>query len=803
MFKRLSFNTKIILTTVGIVLATTLLLTVVTLFQVKESLGDLADTTIHSVCDTLYNDLNGQNTITREKVLSDLALLEKEVENLGMLYKNKRKTIKMTITNQVTGASEEAALPTIVASSTTLDDPVVVDEVQKMVGGTATVFQVVPGKLVRIATNVRKQDGTRATGTYIPESSPVYKTVMNGDVFQGKAYVVNAWYITAYKPIRDVRDRIIAVLYTGRKMLTPHVGETIAEANIQGQGFAFAFDAKGKVLSSPDKDIVGLSVADMGFSGKVLSRKDGFYHYVQNNVPKTAYVRYFAPWDWYIAVGMNDADMLQGADFKVMRSSAIAGVVLLVLATLVTGLAMKLVGAPLGRLVHYTSRVAQGDYDAQIEYAPSDAIHDTISSVKTMVEEIKHKLGFSESILKGLSVPGIVTDSAGRIVYINRPCLEMLEMDQSPEDCLGMGLADVFHGDSQQERVVARVMQSGETERDLDETLTGRKGGVRHVRANVAPLLDLDGKTIGGFCLYLDMTGIKAQERKILEQNENIARVADQANAIADQVSSAAEQLAIQVEQANRGAQQQSDRTAETATAMEQMNATVFEVARNASQASENAASARTHAAEGAEVVRQAVASIGKVNHMAEDLRENMKELDVRAQEIGTIISVINDIADQTNLLALNAAIEAARAGDAGRGFAVVADEVRKLAEKTMSATQEVTEAVGRIQRGTAHSTQGTEMATRAIGESTALAEKSGEALDAIVGMVDETALQVQSIATASEEQSASSEEITGAVEDITKISAETNQGMEEATIAIADLARQAAELKELIGNMH
>ncbi len=136
----------------------------------------------------------------------------------------------------------------------------------------------------------------------------------------------------------------------------------------------------------------------------------------------------------------------------------------------------------------------------------------------------------------------------------------------------------------------------------------------------------------------------------------------------------------------------------ETATAMEEMNATVLEVAHNASNAAESAARARENAQVGAEGVRQAVTSIDAIKDQILDLNESMGELGSQAEGIGQIMNVVTDIADQTNLLALNAAIEAARAGEAGRGFAVVADEVRKLAEKTMQATKEVGDAVSTIQ---------------------------------------------------------------------------------------------------------
>jgi len=136
------------------------------------------------------------------------------------------------------------------------------------------------------------------------------------------------------------------------------------------------------------------------------------------------------------------------------------------------------------------------------------------------------------------------------------------------------------------------------------------------------------------------------------------------------------------------GADDQMARVAETATAMEEMNATVLEVARNAGQAAEQTDASRGKAHEGEQAVRATVEAMRTLRAMSEELRANMQRLGDQSVAIGQVMGVINDIADQTNLLALNAAIEAARAGDAGRGFAVVADEVRKLAEKTMTRHQ-------------------------------------------------------------------------------------------------------------------
>lgn len=279
-------------------------------------------------------------------------------------------------------------------------------------------------------------------------------------------------------------------------------------------------------------------------------------------------------------------------------------------------------------------------------------------------------------------------------------------------------------------------------------------------------------------------------------------QAATQLEKVVEVVSSASEQLSAQVQQSSRGTVVQSQRVAETSTAMEEMNATVLEVARSASQAAESASNARGKALDGAKIVAEVVKGIGIVQSVSVSMKEDMEILGKQAEGIGQIMNVISDIADQTNLLALNAAIEAARAGDAGRGFAVVADEVRKLAEKTMTATKEVGEAISGIQKGTMKNLENVGHAVSSIEKATSLANQSGEALKEIVHFVEVSTDQVRNIATASEEQSASSEEINRSIEEISRVSTETSDGMRQSAQSVAELARQTQSLRSLIEKM-
>ncbi|OGR35818.1 MAG: hypothetical protein A2051_00725 [Desulfovibrionales bacterium GWA2_65_9] len=297
----------------------------------------------------------------------------------------------------------------------------------------------------------------------------------------------------------------------------------------------------------------------------------------------------------------------------------------------------------------------------------------------------------------------------------------------------------------------------------------------------------------------------EATEAKILAERakvEGMIAAATHLEQVVDGISSASEQLSAQVEQSSRGTEVQSSRVAETATAMEEMNSTVLEVAKNASQAADSSHEARNKALEGASIVAQVVSGIGTIQTVSLAMREDMGMLGKQAEGIGAIMNVISDIADQTNLLALNAAIEAARAGDAGRGFAVVADEVRKLAEKTMTATKEVGDAISAVQLGTKKNLENVERAATTIEQATMLANQSGAALKEIVRLVEVSSDQVRSIATASEQQSATSEEINRSIEDINRVSSETASAMGQSAQAVGELVRQAGALRGLIEKM-
>lgn len=284
---------------------------------------------------------------------------------------------------------------------------------------------------------------------------------------------------------------------------------------------------------------------------------------------------------------------------------------------------------------------------------------------------------------------------------------------------------------------------------------------------------------------------------RFVETLQNVVRnITDETN----QVATAAEELSAVTSQTSAGVQRQNLETDQVATAMNEMTATVQEIARNAAEASHAAADADQSAGEGRRVVEATVASIERLVELMETGGQSVDRLNADVDSITTIIDVIHEVAEQTNLLALNAAIEAARAGDQGRGFAVVADEVRNLAQKTQESTHRIQELIETLQTG-AKSAVSVIGQGREQGRSTVeYAGEAGEALARIDTKVQAIRDMNAQIASAAEEQTAVSNDISESIERIRDVAMETAGGAEQTASSSEELARLGERVKQLVG---
>jgi methyl-accepting chemotaxis protein len=236
---------------------------------------------------------------------------------------------------------------------------------------------------------------------------------------------------------------------------------------------------------------------------------------------------------------------------------------------------------------------------------------------------------------------------------------------------------------------------------------------------------------------------------------------------------------------------------------MTEMSSTAGEISSNAEQLRHEVEEAMTHSSHGQQVIKTTVLDINKLADSVAHAANAVRELAQSSDEIGSVLTVIKGVAEQTNLLALNAAIEAARAGEQGRGFAVVAEEVRSLATRTQDSAEQIQVMVNSLQEHTQHAAKlmdsETENALR-VSQSTVTATDS---IDHFVSSFGKISDMSHSVASAAEQQSLVSEEVTRNVTHVSDLSAENAAGAEQISAAAQSLTRLASDLEILVHKFH
>ena len=583
----------------------------------------------------------------------------------------------------------------------------------------------------------------------------------------------------------------------------PAVTALIAPLRFGEKGYGFVLDEAGVVAAhAGDPTMAGRDVTGLDFIRRLMEVKHGVFDYAWKDEAKTMAVVQSPATGWYVGMTASKADLAASAASQRNMLLALGLAVVALITAVIAVLARRLVLRPLAAINAFADRVADGDFGAKLDGTFRYELAALAGHVRHMVDELKTRLGFAKGLLDAMPLACVVSAPDGSLRFLNQPVLDFLKAPGRPEDYLGQMAGEFFYGDPDRQTITARAIAEGRAITGVQADVPARDGSAAFTQIDAAPLFDLDGVCLGGVALFSDLTQLRRQQLQIEAQNGLIGRTASEAASVADRMASAAEQLSAQIEQCSQGATEQSDRVQGTAAAVEQMNATILEVAKNAGNTARSAGEAQEMARRGAKLADDVVGAVNAVRQQAASLKDTMSGLGQRAQGIGAVMNVISDIADQTNLLALNAAIEAARAGEAGRGFAVVADEVRKLAEKTMTATREVGQAIAGIQQGTAETVAMVDEAVASVEEATSLARRSGEALTDIVTKVSSAGDQVQAIAAAAEEQSSTVEEISRAVAAINRIAGETADAMIQSATAVTDLADQAQGLSILVADM-
>jgi len=294
-----------------------------------------------------------------------------------------------------------------------------------------------------------------------------------------------------------------------------------------------------------------------------------------------------------------------------------------------------------------------------------------------------------------------------------------------------------------------------------------------------------------------DETGTMAEAFNMFLDNQQKVITLVMQNAT--HVAEAATELTLRAEEMVQGADRVAQDASSVAVATGEMSSTSSDIASNCIRAVDASRQATDLTQQGTEVVNRTIQVMARISEQVQASAATIGSLGAKSDQIGAIVGTIQDIADQTNLLALNAAIEAARAGEMGRGFAVVADEVRALAERTTKATREISSMIKGIQSETNGAVESMNRGVADVQDGTDEAARSGATLGQILEQVSEVTNQIHQIATAAEEQSATTENIGSSISRITD-DAHTSSNYAQETANVAEKLNKLSE--ELISTI-
>jgi len=279
----------------------------------------------------------------------------------------------------------------------------------------------------------------------------------------------------------------------------------------------------------------------------------------------------------------------------------------------------------------------------------------------------------------------------------------------------------------------------------------------------------------------------------IVELRQIVGRV----NAATQQVGQSTDEILATTDVLNNSAEQQASRIADTSVAVEEMAVSIGQVAENAALSAQVAREARDAASAGAEAVTATVEGMGRIRNQVQETARKIERLEASSQEIGTIVSLIKDVADQTGVLALNAAIRAAAAGEHGRGFTVVAEEVRRLAERVTVASAQIDTLVKGIQAETGEAALAMIEGSQDVASGVRVADDAGRALARIDATARQLAALIEAISLAADQQARASVGIARAMTEISGITTGTTAGTRHAAAAVAALATLADDLRQ------
>lgn len=385
-FENMRFTTKLNITTIFVIFIAIFIVSFICVYKAKLALFDLGEKAIEASANTMVNSAQMFTEESNKHLSANLLVAKKELNKLGVIEVSTN-TRKINISGAAT-ILESIDIPILTAGGIELyNNNEIVDNIKQMTGALCTVFQLHNNKLVRISTNIIKSDGNRAINTFIDSSNPVYNTILSGQVYNGKANILDEPYITIYAPIIDNNGTIVGAVFLGQKILAENMVNYIESSKL-GKGYYFLYDSNGTVLVHPS--LVGKNLFEV--VPEIKEVKNGFVRYVFNGLPKVTYIKYIEKWDYYIGIGLNNDDVVNKLDEVLIRYSLMAGLFVIVISVFIVLMVLKSIVKPLYTLADKSKQVGRGDFTVEFTSNNPDAIGEVTRALGSTVKQVNSSL---------------------------------------------------------------------------------------------------------------------------------------------------------------------------------------------------------------------------------------------------------------------------------------------------------------------------------------------------------------------------------------------------------------------------
>ena len=437
---------------------------------------------------------------------------------------------------------------------------------------------------------------------------------------------------------------------------------------------------------------------------------------------------------------------------------------------------------------HVTGKLTHVLYNASVYKDVEGRILGVFAAARDVSEQ-RQASQYARSLIEASLDPLVTISPEGKITDVNKATETVTGFPR--ERLIGSDFSDYFTEPEKAREGYRSVISQGLV-RDYPLTIRHVSGRLTDVLYNATVYMSDEGKMQGVFAAARDIT-----ERRQAEESLRALNL---------QTKEAAGVLASSVGEILQLITQLASVSSETATSVNETTSTVEEVKQTAQltsekslSVSEGAQKAVSVAQQGSDAVAKTVEGINHIRGLMETVAESIVRLSEQTQDIGEIITTVNDLTQQSNLLAVNAAIEASKAGEHGKGFAVVAQEIKSLADQSKQATAQVRAILSDIQKATSASVMAAEQVSKAVDSGVKQADESGESIKRLAEAIAESAKAATQIAASSQQQFAGMDQVALAMENIKQASQQNVAATQQAERAAHNLNELGQKLKEMV----